>query len=237
MESLKNKISWLTLFSISMGFMETAVVVYLRKIYYVGGFEFPLIPVSPDIALTEFLREAATIIMLIGIGVLAGKNAIQRFAFFLFCFAIWDLFYYVFLKLLLQWPDSLFTWDILFLIPVPWIGPVLAPCIISLSMIVFAFVLLYFQEIGKDIRISFMEWILFIFGSLVLIVSFVWDYITYLSSHAENKVVWTISGNTDLFEEVKNYVPSEFNWWIFAAGQGIICLAIFLVFKRIHRSF
>jgi hypothetical protein len=219
-----------------MGFMETAVVVYLRKIYYAGGFNFPLIPVSPDIALTEFLREAATIIMLIGIGVLAGKNAVQRFAFFLFCFAIWDIFYYVFLKMLLHWPDSLFTWDILFLIPVPWVGPVLAPCIISISMIIFAFVLFYLQETGKYVRISFMEWMLFISGSLVVILSFVWDYITYLSGSSENKVVWTLSGNSDLFEEVKNYVPNDFNWWIFAAGQVIICLAIFFVYKRIRSS-
>jgi hypothetical protein len=138
--------------------------------------------------------------------------------------------------MLLHWPDSLFTWDILFLIPVPWVGPVLAPCIISISMIIFAFVLFYLQETGKYVRISFMEWMLFISGSLVVILSFVWDYITYLSGSSENKVVWTLSGNSDLFEEVKNYVPNDFNWWIFAAGQVIICLAIFFVYKRIRSS-
>jgi hypothetical protein len=103
-------------------------------------------------------------------------------------------------------------------------------------MIIFAFVLFYLQETGKYVRISFMEWMLFISGSLVVILSFVWDYITYLSGSSENKVVWTLSGNSDLFEEVKNYVPNDFNWWIFAAGQVIICLAIFFVYKRIRSS-
>src|ERR1044072_1504154 len=90
---------WLTIFSIAMGYLETAVVVYLRKLYYPGGFNFPLVPVTLDIAKTEFWREAATLIMLVGIGVLAGKNKTQRFAYFLLSFAVWDIFYYVFLKM------------------------------------------------------------------------------------------------------------------------------------------
>jgi membrane protein implicated in regulation of membrane protease activity len=53
-------------------------------------------------------------------------------------FAIWDIFYYIFLWLLIGWPESFFTWDILFLLPVTWVGPVLAPVINSLTMIVLA---------------------------------------------------------------------------------------------------
>ncbi|CAN5476760.1 hypothetical protein BH10BAC1_BH10BAC1_14060 [soil metagenome] len=131
MKPIIKTIIWLTVFSIAMGFLETSIVVYLRKLYYPAGFEFPLVPVPIDIATTEFWREVATIIMLIGAGVMAGKNATQRFVFFLYSFAIWDIFYYVFLKLLRNWPESLFTWDILFLIPVPCVGPVIAPCIVS----------------------------------------------------------------------------------------------------------
>jgi hypothetical protein len=114
---------WLTLFSIAMGYMESAIVVYLRKIYYPDGFQFPLTPIEVHIRLTEILREAATLIMLITIGIVAGKTKLQRFSFFIFCFGIWDIFYYVFLKMLLGWPATIFDWDILFLIPVPWVGP------------------------------------------------------------------------------------------------------------------
>lgn len=227
---------WLTIFSIAMGFLETSVVVYLRELYYPEGFKFPLVPVTRDIATTEFFRELATIIMLIGIGVMVGKNAIQRFVFFLYSFAIWDIFYYVFLKILLNWPESLFTWDILFLIPVPWVGPVIAPCIISLSMIVFTFVVVYFQEKGKHVHITFMEWLLFIFGSITTVLSFMWDYIIYVSSYGADKGIWTLSSNKNMFDEVKNYVPQNFNWWLFWIGQGIICLVIWMIYKRTRRE-
>lgn len=227
---------WLTIFSIAMGFLETSVVVYLRELYYPDGFKFPLVPVTRDIATTEFFRELATIIMLIGIGVMVGKNAIQRFVFFLYSFAIWDIFYYVFLKVLLNWPESLFTWDILFLIPVPWVGPVIAPCIISLSMIVFTFVVVYFQEKGKHVHITFMEWLLFIFGSITTVLSFMWDYIIYVSSYGADKGIWTLSSNKNMFDEVKNYVPQHFNWWLFWIGQGIICLVIWMIYKRARKS-
>lgn len=227
---------WLTVFSIAMGFLETSVVVYLRELYYPDGFKFPLVPVTRDIATTEFFRELATIIMLIGIGVMAGKNAIQRFVFFLYSFAIWDIFYYVFLKVLLNWPESLFTWDILFLIPVPWVGPVIAPCIISFSMIIFTFVVVYFQEKGKHVHITFMEWLLFIFGSITTVLSFMWDYIIYVSSYGADKGIWTLSSNKNMFDEVKNYVPQNFNWWLFWIGQGIICLVIWMIYKRTRRE-
>ena len=227
---------WLTAFSIAMGFLETSVVVYLRALYYPEGFKFPLVPVPGDIASTEFFREVATIIMLIGAGVLSGRNPIQRFVFFLYSFAIWDIFYYVFLKVLLNWPDSLFTWDILFLIPVPWVGPVLAPCIISLSMILFTFMVLYFQEKGKTIYVGFMEWMLLFLGSLLAIISFVWDYVIYISDHGTDNRIWTLSSSTDMFEEVKNYIPRHFNWWMFGIGQGVILLAIYFIFRRTKKD-
>jgi hypothetical protein len=226
---------WLTAFSIAMGFLETSVVVYLRKLYYPEGFKFPLVPVPADIASTEFFREVATIIMLIGAGVMAGKNPVQRFVLFLYTFAIWDIFYYVFLKALLNWPESLFTWDILFLIPVPWVGPVIAPCIISLSMIFFAIIVIYYQEKGKQIHISFMEWMLLISGSLIAIISFVWDYIIYISQHGADNRIWTLSSSSDMFDEVKNYIPQHFNWWLFGIGQGVILLSVCFIYNRTRK--
>lgn len=235
MKPIFKTLIWLSVFSIAMGYLETSVVVYLRKIYYPEGFKFPLIPVSPDIAITEFFREAATILMLIGIGVMVGKNRLQRFSFFIFSFAVWDIFYYVFLKVLLNWPESLFTWDILFLIPVPWVGPVIAPCITSLTMILLALVILYNQEKGRPVQIIPFEWLLLILGSLTSIVSFIWDYIIYLSHNVNDTVVWTLSGNTDMFNEVRDYIPQHFNWWLFSTGEGMILLAIVLIVKRLKQ--
>jgi len=132
----------LTIFAIAMGFLESAVVIYLREIYYPEGFAFPLNIIHGKIAVTEILREAATIVMLVSVSILAARRWIIRFAWFIYLFAIWDIFYYVFLRVLLGWPESLLTWDILFLIPTTWVGPVLAPVINSLTMILLAILLI-----------------------------------------------------------------------------------------------
>lgn len=236
MQSLTKKLSWLTLFSIAMGFMETAVVVYLRKIYYPNGFTFPLTPIDCDIAIVEFYREAATLIMLLGIGILAGKNTSQKFAFFIYCFAIWDLFYYVFLKLLIDWPQSLFTWDILFLIPVPWVGPVLAPCIVALTMIVLTLFIVYFDEKGYDAKLKIKEWVMIGLGSLIIIISFVWDYIKHVNENSSTGHIWTLSRKESLFSEIAQYVPTTYNWWIFSFGEVIIIYVLLIYIRRIKNG-
>lgn len=236
MKSLKTRMVWLTAFSIAMGFLESAVVVYLRKIYYPHGFAFPLVPIAPDIAMTEFFREAATIIMLVGIGIIAGKNTSQKFAFFIYCFAIWDIFYYVFLKALLGWPVSLFTWDILFLIPVPWVGPVLAPCIVSLTMIVLTLAVIYFQEKGYNAHLKLREWILLITGSLIIISSFMLDYLKYIAQGNSSVHIWTLSSKQAMFNEIARYVPTSYNWWLFGLGEVIVIAGImsYIIKARKH---
>jgi hypothetical protein len=233
--TIEKKVVWLTLFSIAMGFMESAVVVYLREIYYPDGFAFPLVPIENDIALVEFLREAATIIMLFGIGVLTGKTAAQRFAFFIYCFAIWDIFYYVFLKWLIDWPSSLFTWDILFLIPVPWVGPVITPCLISLTMILLSLMIVLFQEQGANTKLSRIDWLFFSMGSLITIASFVWDYFLYIGRVNSNSKIWTLSSNNSLFHDIATYIPGEFNWPLFVMGEVILLIGIYLYYRRIRR--
>src|SRR5674476_343996 len=129
---------WVTLFSVAMGMLESSVVIYLRELYYPAGFQFPLKATSYIVAVTEIFRELATLIMLLGIGVLAGKNKHERFAWFIYSFAIWDIFYYLFLFLIINWPVSLLDWDVLFLLPVMWVGPVWSPVLLSLLMIILA---------------------------------------------------------------------------------------------------
>jgi len=218
---MKRLFIWLTLFSIAMGYLESAVVVYLRAIYYPNCFNFPLVNMNPAIAITELGREAATIIMLAGIGVVAGKNSTQRFAWFLYCFAIWDIFYYVFLKVLLNWPESLFTWDILFLIPLPWVGPVICPCIISISMILLALMLIYFNNKNPALKINPREWILFISGSLVVILSFILDCYKCINLY-----------KGEVLDALSQYIPRHFDWPIFCIGEILILTAIFLFFFR-----
>ncbi len=172
---LIKKLIWVAIFSISMGFVESAVVVYLRRIYYPEGFSFPLKPLIDNLIEVEVLREAATIFMLLSAAALAGKKIWERFAYFLFCFGVWDIFYYIWLKVLLDWPSTIFDWDILFLMPMPWIGPVIAPVTISMLMIFFGLFIIYSFYKGYDFRPILISRILVLVGTGFIIFSFMRD--------------------------------------------------------------
>src|SRR3954466_7524604 len=143
---------WVSAYAIAMGVLEAAVVIYLRKLYFPGGFRFPMNMIGGDIVVVELWRELATVVMLASIGALAGRTRSERFALFIYAFGLWDLVYYGFLKLTLGWPESVFTWDILFLLPIPWFGPVLAPCLVALTMCGIALTTVGYADRGLDGR-------------------------------------------------------------------------------------
>ena len=223
-------------FAIAMGFLETAVVVYLRKLYYPGGFSFPLQMIDGEVALTEFLREVATLFMLIGIGVLAGRNRLERFAYFIFSFAIWDIFYYVFLYALLQWPASLFTWDVLFLIPVTWVGPVLAPVINSMMMILLAILIVYFTDQKGRFKLGWPAWALLILGSLVVLFSYTEEYVRYMLQRFDLSEIIGVSNQTQVLEYASAFIPVRFNWWIFILGALMHLAGFILVYLNNRRK-
>src|SRR5258708_7875530 len=167
----------LLLFGIAFGYLEAAVVSYLRALheparqrFYPGrppGELFPLLtieqaqaagPEQAKILIIEIGREAATIVMLAAIALAVADNAGQWAAAFAIAFGTWDIAFYAFLKLLLDWPASLFTWDILFLIPIPWVGPVLAPVIVSASMIAAGIWHLCAEGLGARMQLRIFQW-------------------------------------------------------------------------------
>ena len=230
--NLRKLLIIVTLFALAMGFLESAVVVYLREILYPGGFAFPLSPVPPDLAVTELLREVATLVMLVAIAVFVSKRFSTGFAWFIYSFAIWDITYYIFLKLLLGWPESLFTWDVLFLIPTTWTGPVLAPVLVSITMILLAMVILVQAERGKETRIIPVEWAVLAVGSLILIVAFIFDYSDYMLTHFSLLGMMEIK-NPEVLEAATRYVPRRFPWWLFASGEVILLGSIGSYWRRI----
>lgn len=230
--SVWNKFIWVSIFAISMGFLETAVVVYLREIIYAGDFEFPLKVLSMDLAVTELLREVATVLMLVGIGVLAGSKPSEKLAWFMYAFAIWDIFYYVFLKALLDWPKTLLDWDVLFLIPVTWVGPVIAPVILAFLMILLAMLMVYFNQKLKKVFISWKEWMLLILGSIVAIISFTYDYSKYILDHYSFAEATNLSSRQGLMDLSIEYIPETFIWWVFWLGAGIISVGIGMFYWR-----
>ena len=124
-------------FAVTMAWVESAVVLYLRSLsQQFDPYEPFRLPLGSNILRAEMVREAATLLMLGSVGWLAGQTWRSRVALAIVAFGTWDIFYYVFLVPLTGWPRSLLDWDILFLLPLPWWGPVLAPTLIACVMIV-----------------------------------------------------------------------------------------------------
>jgi hypothetical protein len=221
------QLPWVALWAIAFAYVESAVVEYLRAIYYPlsnGGFQFPLHTLEQLAALgdehtrrltIELGRELSTLIMLATVGGIAGRNRREAWAHFMVAFGVWDLFYYLWLKLFLNWPPSLMTWDILFLLPVPWVSPVLAPAIISVAMIICGIVVLHCEQSELPLEASWLHWILIGTGGIIVIISFCWDYANVMNGG----------------------FPRPFKWSIFAAGL-LLAVAAFgsVVSGRLRRA-
>lgn len=218
MHAWKRTVVALLLFGTAFGYLEAAVVTYLRQLheparqqFYPGrapGELFPLLTLEQLRAARgeqgrtlaiEIGREAATILMLAAVALAVSRSAGQWAAAFVVAFGTWDLTFYVFLKVLLGWPASLFTWDILFLIPVPWVGPVLAPALVSAAMIGAGVWHLRSDGRLEPIHIGALQWCGIAAGAIVIVVSFAMDYRHIMAGG----------------------MPRPFHWNLFAAGLGI----------------
>jgi len=202
------KIFFVIIWAIAFAYVEAAVVEYLRALYYPpdsGGFRFPLLTLQQITTLgqdhwtrliIELGRELSTLIMLAAVALVAARNAREWLGYFMVAFGVWDVFYYVWLKIFLGWPASLMTWDLLFLIPVPWVSPVPAPVIVALAMTASGLTVLFCEARGKTLATSWTDWILITAGGVIVIVSFCLDY--------EN----IMAGG----------LPAPFNWPLFFVG-------------------
>lgn len=158
-----------------MAYIESAVVVYLRAIFHPEGFEFPLKKFDDYKIIVELFREAATIFMLISVAALAGRRFWERFACFMLSFGVWDIFYYVWLKVLIDWPSTALDWDVLFLIPMPWIGPVIAPVSVAVLMVAFGILIIRSIHEGQQFRPTLVSSVIALAAAAVILYSFMYD--------------------------------------------------------------
>jgi hypothetical protein len=208
------RLPWLVLFAVTMAWVESAVVVYLRALYYPEGFAFPLVIILDRMAAIEIGREAATLFMILAVAALAGSGGWERFACFCLTFGVWDILYYLWLFVFIGWPDSLLTMDVLFLIPVPWIGPVLAPLIVSLGLIAAAGVILRLRARDARFDLAARAWPPAIAGGLLVLLSFMID----------SRVV------------LRGGMPPPFRWWLFGTGVGLGLAALLFGARRAARA-
>jgi hypothetical protein len=189
-------------YAVAMAFLESAVVVYLQRALGIDPRAlFPLREptVTGDLALIEVGREAATLVMLATVGWLAGRSGLERLAWTAVAFGTWDILYYAWLWAFIGWPSSPGTWDLLFLIPVPWTGPVWAPVAISLALVGFGLAAASRLRAGGPVRAGRAQVTAGLAGGLVVILSFTLD-----------------AGRI-----VAGGIPDTFAWPVFAAGLAL----------------
>jgi len=194
------------LFAAAMAYVESACVVYLQRALSITPDQlFPLR--GPDIvgslAAIEVGREFATLVMLVTLGCLVGRRWVDRLAWTAVAFGVWDIGYYGWLWLFIGWPHSPGTWDVLFLIPVPWAGPVWAPIVVSMALVGFGLAAARAVAIGRPVLVNRKRAALAIAGGLVVVLSFTLDAPGLMSGRE----------------------PGWYPWPVFVAGMGLAAWA------------
>lgn len=206
---LAARLAWLVAFGAAFGYVEAAVVVYLRALYYPDGFAFPLILPATNIGWVELLREAATLVMLVAVAGLTARSAWGRFGAFAVAFGVWDLAFYAGLALTLGWPPSLSTWDVLFLIPGVWTGPVGSAAGIAVALVVCGAWILHADGQGVRPAPGVLGWSGAAVSLTLLLVSLLW-----------NHGVAAAGG-----------VPDRFPWLVWSAGVLIGLATFWMLFR------
>lgn len=193
-------------YAIAMAYVEAAAVLYLRTIY--GGID-PVAPRAapfnplPDFVAVEIGREAATMVMLGAVAYLAARSAKARIGAFAVAMGVWDIFYYVFLWLFAGWPASPLAPDVLFLIPLPWWGPVIAPMLVA-AVIVVAGAAAIARELGDGLpNPKGSDVLLALLGLVLCLGAFMADALQALPGGLEQAYFAR---------------PSNFPWILYAAG-------------------
>jgi hypothetical protein len=206
--------SIVALYAIAIAWVESVVVLDMRTLtgqmdpYSHSG---TILPGHKVIARAEMVREAATMAMLLAVGWLAGKTLRGRIGYAAIAFGVWDIFYYVFLKVLTDWPNSLFDWDILFLLPLPWWGPVLAPVLIALLMILWGTLATAAEDLPFPAPENWKAWGLALAGIFIALYVFMTDALRVAGEGRE---------------ALAKLLPQQFNWPLFLLGLLLMAVPV-----------
>lgn len=188
-------------FAIAMAWVESAVVFDLRTMVdRIQPYQPDPLPLVGKLGPVELVREFATMVMLFNVGLLAGTTWRTRCGYMLVAFGVWDIFYYAFLKVMCGWPQSLLDWDILFLLPLPWWGPVLAPMLIALLMIAWGTLATQFESPRPPRGANIAAWTMSFIGTMVALYVFMAD---------------TLRVASEGVPAIRKVLPVEFNWPLF----------------------
>ena len=224
MERRNNENVWATwavvvLFAAAMAWFEAATVMYLRLLVgRVVPYQQNPLPLGGSLYGAEMLREAATLVMLFSVGWLAGRTWRSRLAYTMVAFGVWDILYYVFLRVIGGWPRSVWEWDVLFLLPVPWWGPVLAPAAVAAVMVLGGTLVSQFDRPERPVWPGRVSCLLNLCGVGLGLLLFMAD------------ALWAVGRGP---EAVRAVMPSAFNWPAFSAALLLMAAPIADVARQI----
>jgi hypothetical protein len=207
-------IRWIcvVLYAMAMAWVEAAAVFYLRTmIDRIDPHQPVPLPFFSDFDAVELPREMATMVMLFAVGCLAGRTWRARIGYCAVAFGVWDIFYYVFLRAICGWPHSLLDWDILFLLPLPWWGPVLAPMLIALLMIAWGTLASQFEPPPAPLSANWRVWLVCILGMFLALYVFMAD---------------AINASHDGLKAARAVLPEKFNWPLFIVALVLMAAPI-----------
>jgi hypothetical protein len=204
------KLALVALFAVAMANVEAAVVAYLREVYDIEDVVRDLPREFDRLTAIELSREVATVVMLLAVGMLSGRRLQDRLGYFVFAFGAWDIAYYGWLALFEGWPTSPLDWDVLFLIPVPWWGPVLAPVMIAAVMCVGGAAAVMQVDRGIEWRMTAVNVGIAGIGVAIVLYVFMAD---------------AIAAVPDGSAAVQAVRPSDFQWGLFLVGFAVMSWA------------
>lgn len=205
-------------YAAGMAWVESAVVFYLRTmIDRIDPYQAHPLPEIGGFGPAELVREAATLLMLLTVGILAGRNLRSRLGYAVFAFGVWDILYYVFLYVMCGWPQGWMDWDLLFLIPLPWWGPVLAPVMIASLMVAWGVLVTQFEESSPHPRLPWRSTLASFLGMGLALYVFMADSIKVADQGVET---------------LREVLPTHFQWPLFLMA---VCLMAAPVVSRISR--
>ncbi len=208
----KYRLLVVVLFAAAMAWVEAAVVLYLRVFLdRLQPYQADPLPPGFGFARAELVREAATLIMLLAVGWLAGSGQRTRLGYAFLAFGTWDILYYAFLVPLSGWPHSLLDWDILFLIPVPWWGPVLAPASIAALMILAGTAITQFPHGGRSLWPRRSAWLVSLGGACLALYTFTADALHAIPAGPG---------------AVRDVLPLSFNWPLFTVALILMTIPV-----------
>ncbi len=194
-------------FAIGMAWVEAASVYYLRAIVgRIEPYQENPLPFVGILGSVELVREAATLVMLLTVGMIAARTWPRRLGYTAIAFGVWDVFYYVFLRVMTGWPKSVFDWDILFLLPLPWWGPVIAPVSIAFLMIVWGTFATQSADRPAMAVFTRTAWSIGGLGIALALYVFMADSIRLLSAG----------------HDVTANLPTSFNWAVFCVAFALM---------------